>query len=187
MECVPFVAGGALALVEPLRRASEVVRHKVCRSVLPGVRQGPPGGAEILEAPEKSFWSQPIGVEGAREKFCRRPQARRKILPNIVRGGAGGVGGSRGGGLRPPPHPPPPKWCRLPKKGPGARTCAPFEEGTLHSWMGGGSPIGLGVKGAGSKQLRELGGELSHYALLRREWAGEADRGSVRGDLRVPR
>ena len=38
---------------------------------------------------------------------------------------------------------------------PGERTCAPFAEGTLHLWMGGGGgalpPFGWGVEREGSK------------------------------------
>ena len=66
-----------------------------------------------------------------------------------------------------------PKWPKLP----GARTCALFEEGILHSSMGGlvAHPLGWGVEGAGSiKRMRDKGvGARQHslctsYILARR-------------------
>ena len=51
-------------------------------------------------------------------------------------GGMAGCGG--GGGIKAEPV------CRLVL--PGARTCSPFEEGILHTWMGGSvvHPLGWG-------------------------------------------
>ena len=39
-------------------------------------------------------------------------------------------------------------------------TCAPFEEGILHLWMGGWA--GLGMKRAGSNKLQEVGNLLGY-------------------------
>ena len=70
-----------------------------------GVQPPPPprpsssGGADFSEAPKGIFGLKTIGVEGA-EKFVDRPKARRKIWPNILKGG-----GYRGCVCDPPPPP----------------------------------------------------------------------------------
>ena len=51
---------------------------------------------------------------------------------------------------------------------PGVPTCAPFEEGILHSWIGGliGHPLRWGMKKEGSERLREVGRQLGHVTPM---------------------
>ena len=60
----------------------------------------PSGGAEFLEAPKKIFGLNQLAPK-APEKVLDRPKARRKIWPDILRGGVWV------GGMGPPPTPPP--------------------------------------------------------------------------------